>query len=216
MKALVVRQPWASLIAHGIKTIETRGFAPRTSIRPGDQIAIVAGKAALPPVGPIAGTSLFVKHLNRDPKAPKMLGGYTDGPWLLPMPQGIVVTVATYDEALPCVDDPTPEGQPVHERCLFTDNTLRLFSEDWDFIVEAGGCAPAHTAKPLPDQLPLGDFTPGRYGWLLSNPQRMTRPVPCPAKRPDGSRTVMQGVFTLPDDVLEHVTPQLNQGSKRT
>ena len=40
MKALTVRQPWASLIALGVKTIETRSWrAPKALI--GERIAMV-------------------------------------------------------------------------------------------------------------------------------------------------------------------------------
>ncbi len=43
MKALTLHQPWASLMAHGVKTIETRSWAPPRSLI-GQRIAIHAGK----------------------------------------------------------------------------------------------------------------------------------------------------------------------------
>ena len=43
MKALTLHQPWASLIAHGVKSIETRSWAPPQSLL-GQRIAIHAGK----------------------------------------------------------------------------------------------------------------------------------------------------------------------------
>ena len=43
MKALTLHQPWASLIAHGVKTIETRSWAPPARVI-GERIAIHAGK----------------------------------------------------------------------------------------------------------------------------------------------------------------------------
>ena len=43
MKALTLHQPWASLIAHGVKSIETRSWPPPREIV-GDRIAIHAGK----------------------------------------------------------------------------------------------------------------------------------------------------------------------------
>lgn len=205
MKALVVRQPWASLIAHGIKTIETRGFAPRTSIEPGDQIAIVAGKAhGLPHY------TLFADYSYTRSEDHGTLYNVDCESAPIPCPLGAVVAVVTFDDALPVIDH------------------LRLVDGDDSYIANRGSRSllglevvrntPGRlTATTINDQLPLGDFTPGRYGWLLSNPQRLAAPVPCPAKRPDGTRTVMQGVFTLPDDVLEQVTPQLaREGSERT
>ena len=212
MKALVVRQPWASLIAHGIKTIETRGFAPRTSIEPGDQIAIVAGKAhGLPHY------TLFADYSYTRSEDHGTLYNVDCESAPIPCPLGAVVAVVTFDEALPCVEANPVNldlgGGPPHwngsERLLVDGRTDRM----WHVTGRKG----SDGLPEITDQLPLGDFTPGRYGWLLSNPQRLTHPVPCPAKRPDGTRTVMQGVFTLPDDVLEQVTPQLaREGSERT
>ena len=43
MKAITLHQPWASLIAHGVKSIETRSWAPPQSLI-GQRIAIHAGK----------------------------------------------------------------------------------------------------------------------------------------------------------------------------
>ena len=43
MKALTLYQPWASLIAHGVKTIETRSWAPPRRLI-GQRIAIHAGR----------------------------------------------------------------------------------------------------------------------------------------------------------------------------
>ena len=241
MKALVVRQPWASLIAHGIKTIETRGFAPRTVLQPGDQLAIVAGKTPAehglklgwewqvgvetsgpqihaddpesgecPCPDPDEGAwSPECKALNE--WHPALLRDAGAHGWSIEstLPLGAVVAVVTFDEALPCVEANPVNldlgGGPPHwngsERLLVDGRTDRM----WHVTGRKG----SDGLPEITDQLPLGDFTPGRYGWLLSNPQRRTHPVPCPAIRPDGSRTVMQGVFTLPDDVLADVQSQL-------
>ena len=43
MKAITLHQPWASLIAHGVKSIETRSWAPPRSLI-GQRIAIHAGR----------------------------------------------------------------------------------------------------------------------------------------------------------------------------
>jgi hypothetical protein len=43
MKALTIWQPWASLLAHGIKAYETRSWAPPRDLM-GERIAIHAGK----------------------------------------------------------------------------------------------------------------------------------------------------------------------------
>jgi hypothetical protein len=46
MKALTVRQPWASAIIWGGKDIENRSWKPPKSLMPGDRLAIHAGKAS--------------------------------------------------------------------------------------------------------------------------------------------------------------------------
>ena len=43
MKALTLHQPWASLIAYGVKAIETRSWAPPKALL-GERIAIHAGR----------------------------------------------------------------------------------------------------------------------------------------------------------------------------
>ena len=93
MKAITVRQPWASLIAAGVKTIETRSW--RTDYR-----------------GPIA------IHAGRHRPDPQLVAAAR--PYL---PTGSI--------------------------------------EDTD----------------IADQLPFGDFTDGRYGWLLEGVQALHAPV---------------------------------------
>jgi len=171
LHAVVVRQPWAALIAHGIKTIETRGFAPKSTVRPGDRLAIVAAKTAANYADAPAAWDRLAAELD----VPLFrLGRQLAGLFHRPAPGrplGVVVAVVTYDEALLVV------GEDGYED--------------------------------LTDQLPLGDFTPGRYGWMLSNPLRLTVPVPCPAVAPDGTRTNMQGVFRLPAAVEAAVVAQI-------
>jgi hypothetical protein len=194
VKALVIRQPWASLIAHGIKTIETRGFRPTNTIKPGEQFAVVAGK---------------VKGNHRDPAWGPMFVPGVHGilaEQFRPLAIGSVCAVVTFDGALPVVGEDGDLGmdEPCLEYRPKGASSAGLWH--WPNVDELGDDL---NPPEFTDQIPLGDFTPGRYGWLLSNPVRLTNPVPCPAVRPDGTRTVMQGVFTLPDDVLAAVLPQL-------
>lgn len=59
MRAITVRQPWASLIAEGNKEFETRGYRPR-SVKVGERLAIHAG-ASLADLHRV-GSYPFVKH----------------------------------------------------------------------------------------------------------------------------------------------------------
>lgn len=198
MHAVVVRQPWASLIAHGIKTIETRGFAPKSTVRPGDRLAIVAGKTKV---------GLFDSPAATDGWRPLMDGiGSVDARYA-PLPLGVVVAVVTYDEALLILGGVPEPGEA--ERPFIVHDTR--FGAGKDAFLSAW---PESGREEAPwywvqDQLPLGDFTPGRYGWMLSNPQRLPIPVRCRAVGPDGTRTHMQGVFRLPAAVEAAVVAQV-------
>jgi hypothetical protein len=45
MKALTIRQPWAGLIACGVKDVENRSWTPGTALAIGERFAIHAGTA---------------------------------------------------------------------------------------------------------------------------------------------------------------------------
>lgn len=77
-----------------------------------------------------------------------------------------------------------------HRAGLWIDEYGRLL---WLDTARAIGdwLAGRHVRGDQSDQLPFGDFTPGRWGWMLTDP-RPCDPVPCKGR---------QGVFALPDDV---------------
>lgn len=202
--ALVVRQPWATLIALGIKTIETRPAPPNGAMRPegvrglpglsverGERIAIVAGKAR-PKDGSLGEFDVWtsfgsgISYL-RTP-VPRTLGV---GLYEYRLPLGAVVCTVVVDDALPMEECPPYSSsfddrwEPEPPSVLYLGG---LNGGPWAFI-------DSHGPYPMMDQLPLGDFSPGRWGWLLSDP-RPCDPVPCKGR---------QGVFELPDDVTEKV-----------
>lgn len=172
MKALTIRQPWASLIALGVKHIETRSWrAPQSLI--GQTIAIHAGKHQPVSLYPLCSDLL------------------ADGRWMLKrfgeggrytmneeMALGAIVATATLADCLPMVD-----------RC---SDTLAHICHS----VGAGGLL-RHSALTTPvdgetewvisDQLPYGDFAPGRWAWMLTNVQPCE---PIPAKGKQGLWTV--------------------------
>ena len=193
MHAVVVRQPWASLIAHGIKTIETRGFVPKSTVRPGDRLAIVAGLT----VADYADAPESWDRLAVELDVPLFrLGRELAGLFHRPAPGrplGAVVAVVTYDEALRIADVPGDADDGIFHDVTDGEAWVWTGSEDRD----------------ITDQLPLGDFTPSRYGWMLSNPLRLPIPVRCRAVGPDGTRTHMQGVFRLPAAVEAAVVAQI-------
>ena len=84
MKALTLHQPWASLIAHGVKTIETRSWAPPRQLV-GQRIAIHAGKRVVR-----GGTSWGTRQAIADLYGPE---------WWSEIPVGAVVCTAVLVDA---------------------------------------------------------------------------------------------------------------------
>lgn len=204
MKAIVVRQPWATLIALGVKTIETRPAPPNGPMRPdgvrglpglaverGERVAVVAG-ASISGLGrsrrrggrgtrTALGPAWEVEH---DISGLLLRGESLAWPYRLPL--GAVVCTVGVADALPIID-----GGAV----MRPKDTDRWLAQSWGrvgqplAVVTRGPTVVDH--RPT-DQLPLGDFTPGRWGWMLTDP-RPCDPVPCKGR---------QGVFALPDEVL--------------
>jgi hypothetical protein len=192
VKAIVVRQPWATLIALGVKKIETRPSPPNGPMRPegvrglpgcslerGERIAIVAG-AAEPPAGmtSVGPWSLYGRrnHLR--------MCHLPSNDWH-DLPLGAVVcTVAVDDAAI--VDDAgvlAAAVWPVISR-------PEVDPDRWVF------CGSLGRTRDITDEVPLGHYDDGRWGWLLSDPQPCD-PIPCKGK---------QGVFTLPDEIAERLS----------
>ena len=195
MKAIVVRQPWATLIALGIKTIETRPGPPNGPMRPdgvrglpgcamerGERIAIVAG-AAPPKVG---------LRLGVDAEITFSEFVVSEGWRLLdlcnerahPLPLGAVVCTVVVADALPIIDTtsaPMHYGNPV---VCVVGSAIAVHPQLTLYSVQTG-------LDEVRAQLPLGDFTPGRSAWMLTDPQPC-EPIPCKGR---------QGVFVLPGDV---------------
>ena len=79
MRALTLHQPWATLIALGIKTIETRSWPPPAGML-GQTIAIHAGRTLEPYPGPDIDAILRQTHGER---------------WQRQLPYGAVIATAT-------------------------------------------------------------------------------------------------------------------------
>jgi len=132
MKAITILQPWASLIACGVKKIETRGW--KTSYR--GPLAIHAAKA-------IPSIYLFT------PKIEKAL-------WNQNTPFGKVIAIA---ELVDCV----------------IVNSFNKFNEVNGVWLSNGDFVEGN-------ELAFGDYTPGRYAWILQNVQAI-KPVPAKGKQ---------------------------------
>lgn len=178
MKAIVIRQPWATLVMLGVKTIETRGFPPNGPMRPdgvrglpglaierGERIAIVAGAKApeqglrLGAAGPIVTAEYLVD-------GGLLLELCNEQSW--PLPLGSVLGTVRVDDALSMEPCP-PHSSSFDDRWEPRSGGVIYLGglDGGPWVFDADGCGPL----PLTDQLPLGDFREDRWGWLLSDPQ---------------------------------------------
>jgi len=168
MKALTIRQPWATLIALGVKTIETRSWrAPKALI--GQRVAIHAGKA-LPPFGLQLGPWTIVDTPGR------WVASDCDRGLVRDLPLGAVVAVATLADCVPMVgpEEVGPDGWPDDGPVFEVDGeNLHL----WPF--NAASC----DASDYGDQLPYGDFRPGRWAWMLTDIDQLLDPIPATGKQ---------------------------------
>ena len=185
MKALTVAQPWASLIVAGAKTIETRPSPPNGPLRPdgvrglpgkaierGERIAIHAA-ATLPDVfDPETRGGWFYLHratgeqLIRHPDHGDMAA-----------PLGAIVGTVVVASAVPIVDDVAARNCiDIRQGCPEAGMALRLHGTTEERVRASDR---PETITDLGDQLPLGDYRPGRWGWLLTDPKPTT--VECPS-----------------------------------
>lgn len=177
MRALTLWQPWASLIAVGAKTIETRSWS--TTYR--GPLAIHAAKRQ-PDWS--AMKELVAGHAWNEWYAAGLVAedGSTDH-----IPLGAVVAVCDLVDVVPIVECPPYRKDAARNWsgtivCQGRPGTL--------WLAETG---PVH---PIHDQLPFGDFTPGRYAWLLDNVRPLTEPY---------SMKGAQGLRRVPDDMAREI-----------
>jgi hypothetical protein len=186
VKFLTIRQPWASLIAVGAKTIETRPFS--TKYR--GPLAIHAG--ATRPAN-------FEHHnVNDDPPPWVDLVAmsscwlwtehddfYHGGLYRWCGPLGAVVAVCDLVDVVPIlgVNDILSKSWQRHVAPTKSDGKLGLWSGPQGYNQSLG--RGTWRIDDIEAQRPFGDFTPGRYAWLLDN----VRPIePVPMKGAQGLR----------------------------
>lgn len=176
MTALSLWQPWASLIAHGAKTIETRGWA--THYRgplaihaakttkgidelPGDCEGKTEGGWVYGYVGNYQ-AAYCRKTSDEGRRGDAELVSLTDGGPLglqaVDLPLGAVVATCRLVACVP-TERVYFDGQP---------------GSKW-IMVESPGRLSVHSQE---DNRPLGDFSGGRYAWLLANIEPLPEPIP--------------------------------------
>lgn len=186
MKALTLHQPWASLIAIGVKTIETRSWA--TKYR--GPLAVHAGGVA----ATLSDGGQGWDHFTLDEyRASRGYAGAEE--FASPLPLGAVIATCRMADCVPT------------ERLA---TCIDVGGRGWG-IQEIGNVPLVD-----PDQYPYSDFTPGRFAWLLDDAKPSTercpacwgaesRPVTDPnIDAPDGATVTIDGwAYTRGPDTWE-------------
>ena len=144
MKALTLTAPYGTLIAVGVKDIETRSWA--TSYR--GPLAIHQAQG----LGPVGGKEGLIDLLLTEPfrrvLSPRNYMSLVD------FPRGCIVAVCELYDCRPTTDEAALSKRGWHSALLNTH---------WD----------------LSDQeRAFGDYTPGRFAWLLADIRALPTPIP--------------------------------------
>lgn len=182
LRAITLWEPWASLIASGVKTIETRSWATKyrgplaihAAARPVREKLVLGDYEAWP------ADTKDRPHPNHPGGRPARL--YCNkGPWLSaatwrPLTFGAVVATADLVDCLPMVN--------IGEETAITRLEIGTWGGDPNLMI----CGPQPDGddidpsdfyeRDVTDQLPYGDFTPGRWAWLLENVRPVALPIP--------------------------------------
>jgi hypothetical protein len=176
VKALSLWQPWASLVALGVKTIETRSWS--TSYR--GPLAIHASKRiarlheadeawrAMP-----RGTYEATRSTENPSRFPPS-GQICD-----PLPLGAVVATCTLVDVVPT--DKVSFIRATHDHGAHRDGAcggcLEGTRSKWENFGTRFG------ADVAVSQRPYGDYTPGRYAWLLADIEPLAEPIPAKGRQ---------------------------------
>lgn len=177
MKAITLHQPWATLVALGVKTIETRSWAPPKALI-GERLLIHAGA-----------DRQWLGHGIGPWQAQRALPGVRDEPavqvtalgreWY-PLPFGAIVASCVLTDAVPMVEwsyRRWAEGAPPVPRLLVDPASDRLGIERLIGGVTGELLGYLHTVE-VEGQRPYGDFAPGRWAWLLEDVKPTTERCP--------------------------------------
>lgn len=183
LRVLSLHQPWASLVALNVKRIETRSWGTKHRGRIG-----IASTARKPVPGCVGDYEVYPAdppgeiHPNHTKERPARLyrNGTGDlrvgGRWC-PLAFGAIVATANLVDCVPMVPCSSRDHDGNHR--VFVGCGTRG-DELW---VTRRGPGPA---VDINDQLPYGDFAPGRWAWLLDDIKPTTERCPwCLGDRAD-------------------------------
>lgn len=193
IKAISLHQPWASLVAMGIKGVETRSWTTRyrgplaihasKNARPWLELWVEAQRNPESPsralVDPIFATT-GAQGWRETPRGIEANSWPADGPLAdsrgLLLPLGAVVCVCSLVDVVPIV-----------ERAKAVPGAVTELSElDLELDYQGGSLvlvAPDGTPARIEEQRPYGNFQPGRYAWILADVKPLREPVPVKGKQ---------------------------------
>ncbi len=162
MKAITIRQPWASLVALGVKTVETRSWHTRYR----GPLAIHAGLQTLAKGHSAEIGEWLYRPSNQygwelwPPNTHNEFEGFERCCLKMIAPTfGAVVATCELADVVPIV-------------WYGSARRGSMYYVDWEKegIWYANADLPLDgRAEDYSDQLPFGDFTPGRYAWMLKD-----------------------------------------------
>ena len=145
MKVLTIQQPWASLVAHGHKKIETRSWNAKYR----GELLIHAGAKKIRLQD---GMYDLIDHMER-------IGFMKDFDKL---PYGAIIGKVNLVDVIP-----TGNIRTNYAECVFEYNLYeQAQNKNQIFMIN-------------PTEKAFGDYSPNRFGWLLSDPVLFDVPIPC-------------------------------------
>lgn len=154
MKALTLYQPWATLVAHGLKQWETRSYQPPWRNNEPTLLAIHSGMR----------WDIELQMIRDNPPfCDALVCEHCKG-------EGILITGKKQTTCADCEgigDKPVPFG------CVLAVATVRSVMDTTAWMREF--CTRGADDR----EYCFGDYSPGRYAWHLTDVRRLPHPIPC-------------------------------------
>lgn len=183
IRVLALDQPWASLWAMGEKRIETRG-APWPSTIPLPAWCLIHANVKRPLHLSKVGEWWVHSRYTEPESGPELrrLGSVHNGELVVdrcerrlavPMPLGAIVGAVHVTECLPIYG---PFGDSGDRDCIRTGGPWKDQNPGRASVYHGG--LGDRSFETVDDQLPYGDFTPGRFGYLGDEFHALPEPIP--------------------------------------
>lgn len=175
MKALTLHQPWATLVAEGVKTIETRSWPTKhrgpvaihaAAICPWKIRRTVLGHA---PRGQSRSKMGLGQHYIQNLLYNLRYDDFWPADTMQEMPLGAVIAVA---ELVDCIPMLAEDADLPYEPHLVVGRE-ELVHRALDGCILGTPMVETH----VHDQRPYGDFAPGRWAFMLADVRKLSEPV---------------------------------------